>query len=81
MNTRLSAFLLAAATAAAAPLAQATPYQVELEAGYTDINPDVGAGDSLFDLRGSFYFAPVATDSRPLAEAGFLGHASNVSAA
>ncbi len=76
---RKTAFALALAAAAGFGTAQAQDYQMELEAGYSDINPDQGSGDSALDVSFTYYLDRVATSGRPLAEAAFLHHASNVS--
>ncbi|MES0874954.1 putative porin [Sinimarinibacterium thermocellulolyticum] len=73
-----TAFALALAAAAGLGTAQAQDYQMELEAGYSDFNPDVGEGDSAFDVAFTYYLDRVATAGRPLAEAAFLANASNL---
>lgn len=74
-----TAFALALAAAAGFGTAQAQDYQMEIEAGYSDFNPDVGEGDSAFDASFTYHFDRVATAGLPLAEAAFLQNASNLS--
>jgi hypothetical protein len=75
---RKTAFALAFAAAAGFGTAQAQDYQMELEAGYSDFNPDVGSGDSAFDASFTYFIERVATAGKPLAEAAYLSSASNV---
>ncbi|WP_370306307.1 putative porin [Sinimarinibacterium flocculans] len=73
-----TAFALALAAAAGLGTAQAQDYQIEIEAGYSDFNPDVGEGDSAFDAAFTYYLDRVDVANRPLGEAAFLANASNV---
>lgn len=75
---RKTAFALAFAAAAGFGTAQAQDYQMEIEAGYSDFNPDVGEDDSAFDAAFTYYFDRVTTSGKPLGEAAFLSNASNV---
>lgn len=75
---RKTAFALAFAAAATFGTAQAQDYQMELQAGYSDFNPDVGSGDSALDASFTYFLDRVGTAGKPLAEAAFLSNASNV---
>jgi hypothetical protein len=75
-----TAMALAVAALAGMGSALAQDYQVELEASYTDINPDVGQGDSALAFGGTYHLNRVKTAGVPLAEAAFLGRSSNLSA-
>jgi hypothetical protein len=76
---RKTAFALAFAAAAGFGTVHAQDYQMELEAGYTDISPDGGGSDSAFDVGFTYFFDRVATAGKPLGEAAFLSNASNMS--
>lgn len=75
--------LLAAAVAALAlsPAAMAQNYQMEAGLTYTNIDPDTAGAekDSAIALDFKYHFEQVETMDRPLNEAAFLGHNSNVS--
>jgi hypothetical protein len=75
---RKTAFALALAAAAGFGTAQAQDYQMELEAGYLDFNPDQGSGDSALDFGFTYFLDRVTTAGKPLAEAAFLSNASNL---
>jgi hypothetical protein len=62
--------------------AAAEDYRWEVKATFErDDAPGDAFGDvDILQLGGTWYFAPVATDGVPLAEAAFLGRASSVSA-
>lgn len=64
---------------AASGVALAEDYQVELEGGIDRIEVD-GADDSInqYNFAARYYFAPVDTSGKPLAEAAFLNRASNI---
>lgn len=75
----LSACLIAAALPAAA---QAEDYQAQLDLDYRHVDfdqPLIPNGDAL-GVTGTYYFSPVSTNDRPLAEAAFLGRSSFVDA-
>jgi hypothetical protein len=76
LRSHASVLLLALAPAAAL----ADDYRFDIKGAFDRATPsDDFFGD--FDttrLAGSWYFAPVSTDGRPLAEAAFLGRASSV---
>lgn len=55
----------------------ANTYQLELNADYATVDNDAGDTDG-FILSGEYFFAPVNTAGKPLAEAAFLQKASNV---
>jgi hypothetical protein len=75
---RKTAFALAFAATAGFGTAQAQDYQMELEAGYLDVNPDQGSGDSALDFSFTYFLDRVTTAGKPLAEAAFLSNASNL---
>jgi len=54
-------------------------YNAQLDGGftYTDHDDNFTDTDNQFELKGTFYFNPVATKNAPLNEAAFLGHNSN----
>ncbi len=72
------ALLLALAPAAAF----ADDYRVEVNGGFVRNMPSAGALEDVntFTLGSAWYFAPVSTVDVPLAEAAYLGRASNLSA-
>ncbi|HET9862885.1 MAG TPA: putative porin [Steroidobacteraceae bacterium] len=72
--------LLAAALACAT--ARAADYRAELDLSFDNTDPDgPGAPDvDVFGVEGSYYFAPVTTDGKPLAEAAFLNRSGYVGA-
>src|SRR5690554_1242955 len=75
---------IAAAIAAAfsfAGVAQAQDYQMEAGLSYVDQNPDIGPGEQIMAVDFTYFLETVSTNNRPLAEAYFLGHNSNLSAA
>lgn len=62
--------------------AQADEYRAELDLTYDHIEFDIDGipdGDAA-GIAGTYYFSPVVTDDRPLAEAAFLGRSSFVGA-
>lgn len=67
------------ATALLASMTAANAYQYEVNAAYenTDID-DVKSDVDAFAIGGKYYFAPVASNKAPLAEAAFLSKASNL---
>jgi len=69
--------------AAALPVgAQAEDYQAQLDLDYRHVDfdqPLIPNGDAL-GATGTYYFSPVSTNDRPLAEAAFLGRSSFVDA-
>jgi hypothetical protein len=75
--------LLACLIAAALPAgARADDYRAQLDLTYDHIDFDVPLipnGERL-GVAGTYYFSPVVTDGRPLAEAAFLGRSSFVEA-
>src|SRR5690554_3029953 len=74
---------IAAAIAAAfsfAGVAQAQDYQMEAGLSYLALSPDVGPSDSAIGVDFTYFLETVSTNNRPLSEAYFLGHNSNVSA-
>jgi hypothetical protein len=75
-----AAVAIAVAALAGMGSAVAQDYQIELGASYTDINPDVGSGDSTLAFGGTYHLNRVKTAGHPLAEAGFLQRSSNLSA-
>lgn len=81
--TRIRHLTLPACLIAALPIgARADEYRVELDLTYDHIDfdqPLIPNGDAL-GVAGTYYFSPVVTDDRPLAEAAFLGRSSFVGA-
>jgi hypothetical protein len=75
--------LPACLVAAALPLAaQADEYRAQLDLAYDHFDfdvPGIGNGEAL-GVAGTYYFSPVVTDDRPLAEAAFLARSSFVGA-
>lgn len=73
---------LAVLVSIAAPaVSRADDYRAEVQGTYARL---IGPGDfpdlNAYWVQGRYFFAPVKTDGLPLAEAGFLGRASSVSA-
>ncbi len=70
---------LALATALLAGLGTAHAYQAEINAGYENTDID-GFGDDVdtFSIGGKYYLNGVQVKNAPLAEAAFLGKASNI---
>lgn len=62
--------------------ALAEPYQWEIEGGYSEVEDKLfvnGDQDTKrYTVSGKYYFSAVETLGRPLAEAAFLGRASNI---
>lgn len=56
----------------------ADTYQFDLGANYTHADVDGFGSDGFFGAYARYYFSPVNTTNRPLAEAAFLGKSSNV---
>jgi hypothetical protein len=80
MRGTLSAVLLAAVFVSPAG---ADDYRFEVRAALDRDQPDgdfPGGDPQTLQLSGTWYFAPVSTEAVPLAEAAFLGKASNLSA-
>ena len=75
---RRTAFTVALAVAGGFGVAQAQDYQMEVGAGYSDVNA-AGADDSALDVGFTVYFDRVSTGGLPLSEAAFLRNASNLS--
>lgn len=70
---------LALATALIASLGTAHAYQAELNAGYENTDLDGFSADvNTFSIGGKYYLNGVQVKNSPLAEAAFLGRASNI---
>jgi len=69
---------LALTCAGMAQQAFAQDYQLEVGLSYLGLEPDVGSSDSAFGADLTWHFDRVQTAGRPLAEAAFLGRASNL---
>jgi hypothetical protein len=82
MNNKWNSALAVAILSAAAPaVGLAADYRAEVQGTYTQLQgpsdfPDLNAAW----VQGRWFFSPVKTDGVPLAEAGFLGRASYISA-
>ena len=77
-KTYLALSVAAAAVAFSAQSAVAQDYQMEVNAGYTSYSYDAGGDDSALGVGFNYYLEKVRTSGKPLAEAAFLGHNSNV---
>lgn len=77
MKAKLLSTLIAGFSVLATPLSMANTYQAEIEGTYGEVNLDNSSADiSIFNLTGTYYFAPVDTANRPLAESAFLQKSS-----
>jgi len=72
-------FLTAVASGLPA-VTSAQEYQADIRAGIGSIDVEGGDNAMQYMLGGTAYFAPVETTNKPLAEAAFLGKASNLNA-
>jgi hypothetical protein len=75
--------LTACALAAALPMAaQADDFRAQVDLAYRhfDFDQPLNPNGDALGAAGTYYFSPVATDGRPLAEAAFLGRSSFVRA-
>lgn len=77
-KTYLALSVAAATLAFSAQSAVAQDYQMEVNAGYTSYSYDAGGDDSALSAGFNYYLEKVRTAGKPLAEAAFLGHNSNV---
>jgi hypothetical protein len=77
-KTYLALSVAAAAVAFSAQSAVAQDYHMEVNAGYTSYSYDAGGDDSALGVGFNYYLEKVRTSGKPLAEAAFLGHNSNV---
>lgn len=77
-KTYLALSVAAATLAFSAQSAVAQDYQMEVNAGYTSYSYDAGSDDSALSAGFNYYLEKVRTAGKPLAEAAFLGHNSNV---
>lgn len=79
MKLNLLSVIVAGLSLAAIPTVFAKTYQGEISATYAEIDEeDSNADINNSALEGTFYFAPVDTQHRPLAESAFLQKASNI---
>ncbi|HTF97968.1 MAG TPA: putative porin [Cellvibrio sp.] len=79
MKLNLLSVIVAGLSLAAIPTVFAKTYQGEISATYAEIDEeDSNADINNSALEGTFYFAPVDIQHRPLAESAFLQKASNV---
>jgi hypothetical protein len=79
MKSKLLSTIIAGFSLAAAPVAFSSAYQSEISATYSEIDLENSSSDlNNFTLGGTYYFSPVDTANRPLAEAAFLQKANNV---
>lgn len=79
MKSTLLSVFIAGLSLAAIPTTSAKTYQGEISGIYSEIDEEDSTADTLSSvLEGTFYFAPVDTQNRPLAESAFLQKASNV---
>lgn len=79
MKLRLLSTLIAGIPLLIAPWSVASNYQSEVSVTYGEINIDNSSAEiSDSELLGRFYFSPVSTANRPLAEAAFLQKASSI---
>ena len=69
---------LALATALIASLGTAHAYQAEINAGYENTDIDNLGDVDTFSIGGKYYLNGVQVKNSPLAEAAFLGKASNI---
>lgn len=75
MKKKILAASLLALLGSGAALAQ--PYQFEVGASLSHVDPDYGSSDNQFGAYGIYHFHQVQTANRPLAEAAFLQRSSN----
>lgn len=79
MKIKLLPAIIAAAGFLSAPFVVAATYQSELTASYVDLDPqDANADLSFIEVEGKYYFSSVNSGNQPLAEAAFVGRASNL---
>lgn len=79
MKVKLLPVVIATCSFFSVHFAAANTYQSEISANYGETNLDHSSADiSNTNLQGAYYFSPVDTANRPLAESAFLQKASNV---
>lgn len=66
------------AAMAVSSFAVAGSYQAEVDGHLASVDVDNGDNATLLGVMGTYYFAPVDTQGKPLAEAAFLNKASDV---
>lgn len=79
MKVKLLPAIIAACAFFSTSFAVANSYQTELKGSYGEIDFDDSPADlNNTSLQGTYYFSPVDTANRPLAESAFLQKASSV---